>query len=581
MTTRSHPTSSRSPFSADILANTLPRSYKPISLDYDGTTDPEVHLNRFEGLVTLHMYTEGINCWIFSTTLTGPTQLWFGTLAPNSIHSFEDLQTRFLRQFASSRRVGKSALSLMDIKQDQNETLREYTARFNLAALEVPEAESQIKNCAYVRGLKPGLFFDELQITPTRDFDDIMARLLGYLQLEDTRMARKAENDKHKAKRAEEAPERNNRHQDRAPLRGLPPRVPPPQAEGPPRQQRTVNEVNRFDEYTPLNKPQEEIFHLIKNQSFFRAPGTYRDGQPQQGPNNKLCEYHNSYGHFTKHFGHLKHQLELLVRQGNLDQFIARGNEGQGPRPEQRNEPRQDQGNNRDRRPKENRDNHRGGVEGRVPPFPYRREVHMIFGENGTPTSNRAKKQVVRAVKSGYYPKQVMEITGATEEPVISFGAEDLRTLMYPHDDALIITADIAGFIVHRVFVDSGSAVNILYLECLQNMGVEAHIEPTNTPLFGFGGEMVMPIGFVELSLSLGNADASKTRVIRFLVVDMPKPSYNVILGRPALTMFRAIISMFHLKMKFPIRGGRVGEVWGDQKMSKACHVQMLTHSSG
>ncbi|XP_057779715.1 uncharacterized protein LOC130998301 [Salvia miltiorrhiza] len=271
-TSRFHPINNRSPFSDDILADTLPRSYKLISLDYDGTTDPEVHLNRFEGLVTLHMYTEGIKCRIFSTTLTGPAN-------PNSIYSFEDLQTRFLRQFASSRRVGKSALSLMDIKQDQNETLREYTARFNLAALEVPEAESQIKNCAYVRGLRPGIFFDELQIRPAKDFDDIMARLPGYLQLEDARMARKAENDKHKVKRAEEAPERQ-RHQDRAPFRGLPPRVLPPQGEMPPQQQRTVNEVTRFTEYTPLNKPQEEIFHLIKNQPFFRAPGTYRDGPP-------------------------------------------------------------------------------------------------------------------------------------------------------------------------------------------------------------------------------------------------------------------------------------------------------------
>ncbi|XP_057793189.1 uncharacterized protein LOC131009800 [Salvia miltiorrhiza] len=508
-------------------------------------------------------------------------QLWFGTLAPNSIHSFEDLQTRFLRQFASSRRVGKSALSSMDIKQDQNETLREYIARFNLAALEVPEAESQIKNCAYVRGLKSGLFFDELQIRPAQDFDDIMARLPGYLQLEDARMARKAENDKNKAKKAKDAPERNSRNHDRAPFRGLPPRVPPPQAEVPPRQQRTVNEVNRFDEYTPLNKPQEEIFHLIKNQPFFMAPETYRDGQPQQGPNNKLCEYHNSYGHYTKHCGHLKHQLELLVRQGNLDQFIAKGNEDQGQRPEQENDRRQDQGNNRDRRPEENRYNRKGAAEGRVPPFPYRREVHMIFGENGIPISNRAKKQDVRAIKSGYYPKQVMGITDVAEEPTITFGSEDLRTLMYPHDDALVITADIAGCIAYRTFVDSCSAVNILYLECLQNMGVDANIEPTNAPLFGFGGEMVMPIGFVELSLSLGNADANKTRVIRFLVVDMPKPSYNVILGRPALTAFRAVISVFHLKMKFPIGGGRVGEVWGNQKMSKECHVRMLTHSSG
>ncbi|XP_057808536.1 uncharacterized protein LOC131023016 [Salvia miltiorrhiza] len=305
------------------------------------------------------------------------------------------------------------------------------------------------------------------------------------------------------------------------------------------------------------------------------------DGQPQQGPKNKLCEYHNAYGNYTRYCGHLMHQLELLVRQGNLDQFIARGNEGQR-QPPQRNDHRQDQGNDRDRRPEENRDQHRGAVQGRAPPHPPRREVHMIFGENGIPTSNRAKKQVVRAVRSGYYPKQVMEITGAAEEPAISFGAEDLRTLMYPHDDALVFTTDIASCFVHRVFVDSGSAVNILYLECLQNMGIDANIEPTNAPLFGFGGgEIVMPLGFVELSVTLGRADACKTRMIRFLVVDIPKPSYNVIFGRPALMAFRAVISMFHLKMKFPIGGGRVGEEWGDQKMSKKCHVRMLTHSSG
>ncbi|XP_057790905.1 uncharacterized protein LOC131007998 [Salvia miltiorrhiza] len=164
-----------------------------------------------------------------------------------------------------------------------------------------------------------------------------------------------------------------------------------------------------------------------------------------------------------------------------------------------------------------------------------------------------------------------MKITGAVE---------DLRTLMYPHDDALVFTADIATCIVHRIFVDSESAVNILYLECLQSMGIEANIEPTNATLFGFSGEIIMPLGFVELQVTLGRADACKNRMIRFLVVDMPKPSYNVILGRPALTAFRAIISMFHLKMKFPIGGGRVGEVWDDQKMSKECHVRMLTQSS-
>ncbi|KAL0408344.1 UNVERIFIED_CONTAM: Transposon Ty3-G Gag-Pol polyprotein [Sesamum radiatum] len=75
-------------------------------------------------------------------------------------------------------------------------------------------------------------------------------------------------------------------------------------------------------------------------------------------------------------------------------------------------------------------------------------------------------------------------------------------------------------------------------------------------------------------SFNIGNRECSKNLHVEFLVVDVPS-AYNVILGRPTLNAFQAVISTYHMKIKFPTPKG-VGEVQGDTIQSRKCYVEAM-----
>ena len=91
------------------------------------------------------------------------------------------------------------------------------------------------------------------------------------------------------------------------------------------------------------------------------------------------------------------------------------------------------------------------------------------------------------------------------------------------------------------------------------------------SPLVGFGGTKVQPVGTVTLPVLVGTYPQQVAKDVNFLVVDCSSP-YNAIIGRPTLNSWKAVTSTYHLSVKFPTEN-RVGEIQGDQLVARECYL--------
>ena len=80
----------------------------------------------------------------------------------------------------------------------------------------------------------------------------------------------------------------------------------------------------------------------------------------------------------------------------------------------------------------------------------------------------------------------------------------------------------------------------------------------------------MLPLGSIQLVLTLGDPPCQATTTVRFLIVDAPS-AYNVLLGKPSLNAIKAIPSAYHMMIKFPTTNG-VGMVRGDQRVARECY---------
>ncbi|GMN66037.1 hypothetical protein TIFTF001_035104 [Ficus carica] len=285
--------------------------------------------------------------------------------------------------------------------------------------------------------------------------------------------------------------------------------------------------AGRFCQYTPLVTTIERVLNQVSGQGLLRDPPPIRAYRARRNQN-KYCNFHKDVGHDTKDYIQLRDQIELLIRDGHLREFVERiitpiGSSGraapvarQNPRPSSRtDEPKQEH------------------------------IVHTIFGgiaTRDTASSRRSYAREARRYVRGEYinmAEHISKICHQDSTP-ITFTDDEADQLLHPHNDALIEEIRVVDNVIRRVLVDNGSLADIIFIDVFSRLRIEgAVLTPAQTPLYGFAGECIRATGTVHLLVTIGDGTERVTRMVEFIVVDQPS-IYNVILGRPTLNALKA-----------------------------------------
>ncbi|KAG7556517.1 Integrase catalytic core [Arabidopsis suecica] len=258
------------------------------------------------------------------------------------------------------------------------------------------------------------------------------------------------------------------------------------------------------------------------------------------------CDIHKVTGHLTKDCSVLKKHLAELWASGDLskfkiEDFVKEYHEAKDT-PKDQNLKRPRQSNEEE-------------------PRSSKGKINVIIG------GSKLCRDTINAIKK--HRRNVLFKANLGEEmdfqgTSISFDEEETCHHERPHDDALVITLDVANFEVSRILVDTGSSVDLIFLGTLERMGISrADIVGPPSPLVAFTSESAMSLGTIKLPVLAKNV----SKIVDFVVFDKPA-AYNIILGTPWIYQMKAVPSTYHQCIKFPTPSG-VGTIRGSQEASR------------
>ncbi|XP_052203146.1 uncharacterized protein LOC127808616 [Diospyros lotus] len=170
---------------------------------YDGSTDIYDHVELFSSHMLVQSGSNAMWCRAFSATLGGHARTWYSCLPHHSINSWEELKTYFLAHYALLKRHRKSSMALVNIKQNQGESLRDFVARFNEEALSIDEFDQRIAMMALQNGLRAGPFAQSLAKTPPRTFIEALTWANKYINAEEVMKVKRAKQPDKKERKNE------------------------------------------------------------------------------------------------------------------------------------------------------------------------------------------------------------------------------------------------------------------------------------------------------------------------------------------------------------------------------------------
>ncbi|XP_057969426.1 uncharacterized protein LOC131158574 [Malania oleifera] len=419
--------------------------------------------------------------------------------------------------------------------QGEQETLKKIMHSFNTATLEIRNLDMGVALAALTTALQPESFLYFLGKKPPVDMGELIAWGQKYINLEEMMDTRGSRIERKRKSSGRETGEsyRFAKRQENSALHASP---------------KIRRQPSRFSTYTPLNVSRSELLMQIRKKDYVSWPDPMRTPLHKRNTS-KFCAFHRDHGHDTEECIQLKKEIEALIRKGYLSKFIKKEDPQREPLEQRRSNVKE----------KEEQ------VVG---------EIAMIFGGSTSEgDTGGARKR---------YAKQVLSMEkGETsskrnkKDDDITFDSGDEEGVQQPHDDALVLSLLVANYKVRHILIDNGSSANVMFWSVLVGIKIgKERLKPVSIPLVGFGGDIVHPLGTITLPVTIGTTPQQVTTLTEFLVVDRPSV-YNIILGRPFLNAVRAVMSTYHLKIKFPTPHG-IGFAKGDQTAARSCYVMAL-----
>lgn len=156
-----------------------------------------------------------------------------------------------------------------------------------------------------------------------------------------------------------------------------------------------------------------------------------------------------------------------------------------------------------------------------------------------------------------------------------TFTSEEATRVIQPHNDALVVTLQIANHNIHPVLVDIRSSVDILFLSAYNQMELPPTIlKPVDAPLYSFSNHSIRPNKGVKLLVTAGCHPTQAIVLSNFLVMDTLGVN-NAMIGRPTLNALRIVASTYHLALKF-LTLTKVRFVHGNQVKAHCCYALAL-----
>ncbi|XP_059436624.1 uncharacterized protein LOC132169640 [Corylus avellana] len=425
------------PFTDRVMRFPMPGNFKvPRVGEYDGSGDPSDHMESFRAHIILHETPDEIACRAFPLTLRGVAKEWFGSLKPKSVYGFDYLGQQFLGQFLATRRRKKKPAYLLSLMQGKDESLKEYLSRFNREKLTVESTDKQTILSALMHGIQTvGPLMAELSKRPKtgtlRQFNSKAEEFINQEETISALLKSKAAEGKFAADPVMTKPRviLEKKKKDGQSLKVQDKKV--SLLPHPVQHQQYVG-------WTPLNTSVYRVFMEVKKDPSFRWPGRMN----------------------------LRFEIENFLRNGKLLNFLAEENiKGKNVQDVQGQHSGQD--NDRSRNQRQRRDGPRITQNQQQNP-----QNQAIIGEIHTISAGLAGGGESSSARKAYVKQARMEEIFALEKPskiqkkepsVLTFSEEDAKEVSMPHDDALVIILTVANHAIHRVLVDNGSSVDIIY----------------------------------------------------------------------------------------------------------------------